>query len=109
MTFREFYPTDGNYMIYGVPSSYTIVVSCEHAIETDYGIRLTLPEDWYVVETSNCAVGGHSGLYTCTAVKDSRTITVTNFLSSTWSANTDLTLTVGSIRNPHLMEKSYSI
>lgn len=44
-----FYPTDDNYMIYGIADSWTVIMSCEHAFDSTYGIRLTLPADWYVI------------------------------------------------------------
>jgi hypothetical protein len=56
-TITEMYPTDDNYMIYGVPESWTFTMSCEHDMSTDYGIRMTFPSDFYVIETSSCEMG----------------------------------------------------
>jgi hypothetical protein len=56
-TIDEFYPTDGNYMIYGLAANWTVSMKCEHFIGTNYGIRITLPEDFYVIETSTCRIG----------------------------------------------------
>jgi len=55
-------------------------MSCEHYIGTDYGIKITLPSDWYVIETSSCVMGGQSAGYKCKALNDDGTITVTGFL-----------------------------
>jgi hypothetical protein len=57
-TIEEFYPTDDNYMIYGVAESWTITMYCEHAFDSTYGIRITLPTDWYIIETSTCVMTG---------------------------------------------------
>ena len=58
-TILELYPSDGNYMIYGVASSWYFKVTCKNEILTDYGVRVTFPDDWYVITTSSCEMGGH--------------------------------------------------
>lgn len=44
-------------MIFGVASNWTVSIKCEHFIAYNYGIRITLPSDFYVIETSVCKVG----------------------------------------------------
>ena len=41
----EMYPTDNDY-IYGVPTNYTIKMTCDHLVLTDYGLQLIFPDDW---------------------------------------------------------------
>lgn len=106
---EEFYPTDGNYMIYGVAESWTVTMNCEHAFDETYGVRLTLPDDWYVIETSNCEVTGQSSTYDCESSNDDGTITITNFFEEATEEKESFTFTVGSIRNPSVMEMEYSI
>jgi hypothetical protein len=53
-----FEPTDGNYMIYGIAESWTVTMACEHALEVSASpvIQLTLPSDFYVINTNACVV-----------------------------------------------------
>jgi hypothetical protein len=83
----NFAPTDGNYKIYGLASSWTATLSCEHVLATNYGVRITLPTDFYVIETSKCAVGGQNALYTCSTSNSAGTITIMNFLSTQLEEN----------------------
>lgn len=105
----NFYPTDGNYMIYGVAESWTVTMSCAHAIGTAYSIRMTLPSDWYVIETSSCEMGEQNSIFDCTAVNDDGTITVDEFLDEELDEEESFTFTIDSIRNPTTTGSSYSI
>ena len=84
-------------------------MSCEHVLETNYGIRLTLPSDFYVIETSTCAMGGQNALYSCSTSNSDGTITVMNFLSSALEENEAFSFTIDSIRNPTTFGNSYTI
>lgn len=55
-------PND-TYAIYGTPSNYTLTVSCEHVIKTDYMIKLTFPESYWIYNDSNCEVGDFDGKF----------------------------------------------
>jgi hypothetical protein len=69
-------------MIYGVAQNWTTTLSCQHAIDTTSGIRITLPSDFYVISTSNCVMGGQNTKYSCGLNNGEGTITVMNFLKS---------------------------
>jgi len=84
-------------------------MSCEHALNTNYGIRLTIPSDFYVIETSTCAMGGQNALYSCSTSNSDGTITVMNFLSSALEEDESFTFTIDSIRNPTTFGNSYSV
>lgn len=105
----EFYPTDDNYMIYGVASNWTATLTCEHLIGTDYSIRMTFPSDWYVVETSSCDMGEQNSVFSCVSDNSDGTITVTEFLDEELDEETEFTFTIDSIRNPTVTGTSYSI
>lgn len=55
-TVTQFYPTDGNYQIYGIASNWTVSMYCEHEFDTSYSLRITLPDDWLAVSTSVCSM-----------------------------------------------------
>lgn len=79
-TIEYFFPTDDNYMIYGIAESWNVTMYCEHAFDETYGIRLTLPDDWYVIDTANCIMTDQSSDYTCETDNEDGTITITEFL-----------------------------
>ena len=47
-TVNEIFPTDDN-RIYAIPGNYTVDMSCVSTIEPLHGVRLTFPEEFYVV------------------------------------------------------------
>ena len=57
--------TDSDTRIYAQASSYTFIMWCNHAIETDYGIRIVWPSDYIVMDRSSCAFTGYSSRYYC--------------------------------------------
>jgi hypothetical protein len=105
----EVYPTDGNYMIYGVASSWTFTMSCEHDISTLYGIRMTFPSDFYVIETTECTMEEQSDSFTCSSDNEDGTITVLSFLDEDVDAEEEFTFTIDSVMNPAVMGSEYSI
>ena len=62
---QSVYVTDGDTRIYAQPASYTFIMWCNHAIETDYGIRITWPSDYIVMDRSSCSFTGYSSRYYC--------------------------------------------
>lgn len=108
-TVTKFYPTDENYMIYGIAQNWTVTINCEHILFSAGGIRITFPSDWYIIETSACVLGGQNAAYRCTALRDSRTITITDFVSSDIDEGTTFTFDINSIRNPSVIGLSYDI
>lgn len=105
----EFYPTDDNYMIYGVAESWTVTMSCEHAFDETYGVRLTFPSDWYVIETSACEMTGQSTGYDCESDNSDGTITITEFLEEATEEDEEFSFTINSVRNPVKMDTAYNI
>lgn len=81
-TIDKFYPTDGNYKIYGVAASWTVQMFCEHAFDTTYGVRITFPQDWYIIESLRCEVKGQSTSADCKSSKSTRTITIKSLFKS---------------------------
>ena len=53
LTFTDLYPTDNNF-IYGRPTNYTLTFNTNHDIKTDYNIKLTFPDDYYIKENLAC-------------------------------------------------------
>jgi hypothetical protein len=47
---KKFYPTDSNRYIYGLASNWTLTMSCEHEIESTFGLIIELPEGFYIKE-----------------------------------------------------------
>lgn len=101
-----FAPTDGNYMIYGVAASWTVTLACDHAILTDYSIKILIPSDFYVISTSSCVVGGQQLGYSCVASNPQGSITISSFTKTIISARTKWTFTVNAIRNPAVIGKA---
>lgn len=94
-------PTDNNTFTYGQASNWTMGMQCEHDIEADYTIKLTLPPlGFYVIDNYRCNVGNQSTVFNCVANNTNGTITISNFLSATVSANTLFWFNVDSIINP---------
>lgn len=101
--------TDGNTMIYGVASNWTVTMNCEHPIGTDYGLVMTFPTDLLVISTTNCEVGLQNSGYSCVADNTARTITLFAFTNSVIGEGEPFTFTFNSIRNAPVTGLSYKI
>lgn len=86
-TVASFIPGDGNYQIYGVASMWNVTMSCEHAFLTTFGVKVTFPNDWYVIDTSSCLVYGQSTNYKCVGSSSSNTVTITNLFKTKTTKN----------------------
>jgi len=111
LTVTDIYPTDNNF-IYGRPTNYTIAFYANHDILTDYDIKITFPEEYYIKENRACIVGSwDSDLKepikyeaSCLTEKDKRIITFGNFLTTMVPKQTNLNLTIDSIVNPGTLD-----
>ena len=103
------FATDGNTMIYGVASNWTVTMFCEHPIGTDYGLAMTFPTDLMVISTTNCEVGLQNSGYSCVADNTARTITLFAFTNSVIGEGVPFTFTFNSIRNAPVTGLSYKI
>lgn len=101
--------TDDDTRIYGEPESYSFQAFCNHAIETDYGIRVTFPSDYIVIDRSSCTFTGYDTRYYCRTYSDTNSIEVYSFTSSSISAQTVLYFTLDSILNPGTMDSTGAI
>lgn len=101
--------TDGDNRIYANPASYTFSLYCNHAITEDYGIRITWPSDYVVIDRSSCTFvftdGGST--YYCKTDAENNQILVTGFTSSTIAAKESITFTIDSIINPGVFDAEY--
>ena len=119
------YPTDGNYMIYGVAESWFFEIKCENEILTDYGIQVAFPEDWYVIQTQNCSISSNktnfvkqywtvSGYLYNTPVKcygdrAANTIEAYNFLREPIDAYEYFEFAINYVRSPTRIKQQYEI
>ena len=92
--------TDGDTRIYAQASSYTFIMWCNHAIETDYGIRIVWPSDYIVMDRSSCAFTGYSSRYYCQIFASDNMLEVREFTDATIDAQTLITFTIDSVINP---------
>lgn len=89
LTVTKIYPTDNDF-IYGRPTNYTFEFNANHDIKTDYDIKITFPDDYYIKENLSCQVGTWNEdlrepvkwTSNCKTDKDKRTITFGNFLTA---------------------------
>ena len=86
---NEFFPTDLNYMIYGVPISWTVRMNCAHEITTTSKLKIMFPADFYVIETSSCIVTLQAASYQCLALNGDSSILISNFATKTIPAEED--------------------
>ena len=103
------FATDGNTMIYGLASNWTITMSCEHSISTDYGLVMTFPTDLLVISTTNCEVGLQNTGYSCVADSNARTITLFAFTNNEIAGGVSFTFTFNSLRNSPVTGLAYTI
>ena len=106
---QSIFVTDGDTRIYGEPSSYTFQLFCNHAIYSDYGLRVTFPSDYIVMDRSSCTFTGYDSRYFCRTYAETNSIEVFSFTSSTIQAQTVLQFTLDSIINPGTMEQTQAI
>jgi len=99
-TVNTVYPTDGNNYIYGVASSWTFNMACEHLVGSDFGISIVFPEGFNIKESSPCVLGGQAINYFCMGAKATRKITVTKFCQQPKSPYVPFTFTINNIMNP---------
>lgn len=98
-------------MIYGVAESWTVTMACEHALEVSASpvIQLTLPSDFYVINTNACVVTELDPSFRCTTNNETSTIQISNFLTSDIGELQEFTFTVDSIRNPTQIKQQYEV
>jgi hypothetical protein len=105
----KMYATDGNTMIYGIASNWTVTISCEHPIATDYGLVMTFPTDLLVISTTNCELGLQNSGYSCVADSTARKIKLFAFTDSVIAAGVPFTFTFNSIRNSPVTGLAYKV
>lgn len=103
------YATDGNTMIYGIAQNWTVSMSCEHDILTNYGLSMVFPTDLLVISTTNCIVGLQNTGYSCVADSNARTITLFAFTDTIIKGGNPFTFTFNSIRNSPVTYLSYKV
>ena len=74
-TIEDIYPTDDD-RIYAIPGNYTVTMECVSEIEPLHGLRLTFPEEFYIVQDSRCTVGLANTRYICNAFNITNTIEI---------------------------------
>ena len=92
--------TDGDNRIWVEPKNYTIIMTCSHDLLADYGIRITPPSDFLLVDRARCVFGKYNTRYSCIVYAADGYIEAYSFTSQTISAETTIHFTVDSIRNP---------
>ena len=97
---RNIYVTDGDTRLYANPKNYTVEVACNHDVMTNYGLRLTFPEQFTIVPNSRCIFGRYNSRYFCQAFAETRKLEVYSFTDELIPAATLLNFTIDSIRNP---------
>lgn len=103
------YVTDSDTRIYAQPASYTFIMWCNHAIETDYGIRITWPSDYIIMDRSSCSFTGYSSRYYCQIFADQNILEVRQFTESTIDAQTLITFAIDSVINPGTFDDTQAI
>jgi len=84
-------------------------MSCEHDIQSDYGLAMSFPTDLLVISTTNCEVGLQNTGYSCVADSNARTITLFAFTNSVIAAGTQFTFTFNSLRNSPVTGLAYTV
>ena len=93
-TVMSVYVTDGDTRIYAEPSSYTFTMWCNHSVLTDYGIRITWPDDYIVKDSSSCSFTGYATRYNCQLLHDSNIIEIRDFTDDIINATDLITFTI---------------
>ena len=87
-------------------------MSCNHAIDKDYSIKVVLPSD-YIVKDYSCAFtlkgADSNSRYFCRTQAKLNTLNVSNFVTKTIPAQTDIIFTLDSIINPGTTETTKAI
>lgn len=103
LTVESVVPTDK--VIFSPFGTYKMKFEAQHKIRPEYMLEVTWPEEFSVLQSSECKVNGTaSGLpipfdYSCAADAASRKITIANFVRSETST-ASVELEVDSIQNP---------
>lgn len=92
--------TDGDNRIWVEPKNYTIIMTCSHDLLADYGIRITPPAEFLLVDRARCVFGKYNTRYSCIVYADEGYLEAYSFSSTTISAETTIHFTIDSIRNP---------
>ena len=82
---------------------------CNHAIETDYGIRITWPSDYIVMDRSSCSFTGYSSRYYCQIFASDNILEVRQFTDATIDAQTLITFTIDSVISPGTYDQTQAI
>lgn len=106
---QQIYVTDSDTRIYGEPASYSFQAWCNHAIESDYGIKVTFPDDYVVMDRSSCEFTGYESRYYCRTYYETNSIEVFSFTDDTIDAQTVLYFTLDSIINPGTFDSTGAI
>lgn len=106
---RNIYVTDGDTRLYANPKNYTVEVACNHEVQTNYGLRLTFPEEFSIVPNSRCIFGRYNTRYFCQAFAETRKLEIFSFTDELIPAATLLNFTVDSIRNPSVYGETKDI
>ena len=80
--------------------SWTLDLNCGHAIDTDGGIKIIFPSEFYVRDTNDCTVGEQDEDYTCVADTETRSITIMAFSDTQIAKETDFIITFDNVMNP---------
>jgi len=106
----EFFPTDENNYIYGIPNNYTMTLECNHDVEPDYGLKILLPkDDWYVIDNNRCTVGLMNNRYSCEANNTLGQVLIRDYTDVVIKAKNKFTLTFDSIMNPGHFDQTGTI
>lgn len=73
---------------------------CNHAIETNYGIRITWPSDYIVMDRSSCRFTGYSTRYYCQIFANTNILEVRQFTTTTIAAKDLITFSIDSVISP---------
>ena len=75
-------------------------MSCNHDLETTYGIRLVFPDSFIVMDVRSCSFTGYESRYQCLTIPDENTIEITDFLAEDITADTLIEFTIDSVISP---------
>lgn len=64
--------SDNDVRIYARPASYTFKVRCSNVMKPNFGIRITFPADFTIVDQTKCNFGGYTASYSCTTAASAR-------------------------------------
>ena len=82
---------------------------CNHAVETDYGIRIVFPADYDLIDRSSCSFTGYATRYYCQILADTNTLEVRQFTDDIIEAKDIINFTIDSIINPGTFDATGAI